>query len=90
MAPDSMSSLALANDGWVVEIAPHERGTPAAAHAATILSASARVWHIGLSVTIAFTPRSTAMQVSPGLLLVFVAIATMSKFSFASISAASV
>ena len=38
IAPDSSSSLALAKDGCVVEIAPHERGTPASLQTPTTRS----------------------------------------------------
>ena len=46
----------LAKDGCVVEIAPHERGTPASRQTPTMRSASASVWHMGLSVTTALAP----------------------------------
>ncbi len=74
----------------MVEMAPQFRGTPASRQTPTIRSASARVWHMGLSVTTALAPFSTARRTSSGRLLVFVAIATMSSFSFSSISAPSV
>ena len=90
MAPLVMSSLALANEGWEVVVAPPTRGTPAAAQALTISSASFRVKTMGLSTKMPLMPASTAFTVRNDRPFVFVAMARMSRFSLRYISKASV
>ena len=74
----------------MVVIEPQLRGTPAAAQALTMRSASSRVWAIGFSVKIPLAPHSTARQVRSARCLTLVAMATMSGRSARSISPASV
>ena len=71
-------------------MAPAHRGTPAAAQAETMRSASSRVWAIGFSTAIARAPHSTARQARSARPRVLVATTTMSSPSARSISAASV
>ena len=90
IAPDVMSSFAVANEGWVVDIAPQLRGTPASAQAPTIRSASSSVFAMGFSVTMPFAPFSTAATVRSARPRMFVATATRSGLTSSSIAIASV
>ena len=90
IAPSWTRALALANEGCETLVAPPTNGTPDAAQASTIASASARVKTIGLSTNIPLTPALTASTVSCERPRVLVAIATISNSSPANISNASV